>query len=52
MIEKLIVTKIVFLDIDGVLNSEEWFDKCSNNLVRDDICDLDVDLDAINRLMN
>ena len=24
MSEKLIVDKIVFLDIDGVLNSEEW----------------------------
>ena len=51
MIEKLIVTKIVFLDIDGVLNSEEWFDKCSNKLVSDDICDSDVDPDAINRLI-
>ena len=51
MIEKLIVTKIVFLDIDGDLNSEEWFDKCSNKLVSDDICDSEVDPDAINRLI-
>ena len=48
MIEKLIVTKIVFLDIDGVLNSEEWFDKCFNS---DYICDSDIDPDAINRLI-
>lgn len=46
MDEKLIVDKIVFLDIDGVLNSEEWFNKC---LMGDDICDLDPD--AINRLI-
>lgn len=51
MSEKLIVDKIVFLDIDGVLNSEEWFDKRFNKLVSDDICDSDVDPDAINRLM-
>ena len=46
MIEKLIVDKIVFLDIDGVLNSEEWVDKCFKN---DDVCDLDPE--AINRLI-
>lgn len=51
MSEKLIVDKIVFLDIDGVLNSEEWVDKCFNKLVSDDICDSDVDPDAINRLI-
>ena len=51
MSEKLIVDKIVFLDIDGVLNSEEWADKCFNKLVSDDICDSDVDSDAINRLI-
>lgn len=51
MSEKLIVDKIVFIDIDGVLNSEEWADKCFNKLVSDDICDSDVDPDAINRLM-
>lgn len=44
--KKLIVDKIVFLDIDGVLNSEEWFNKCFSS---DDICDLDPD--AINRLI-
>ena len=50
MNEKLIVDKIVFLGIDGVLNSEEWFDKCFNS---DDICDsdLDPDPDTINRLI-
>ena len=46
MSEKLIVDKIVFLGIDGVLNSEEWANKCFSN---DDICDLDPD--AINRLI-
>ena len=46
MSEKLIVDKIVFLGIDGVLNSEEYFNKC---LSSDDICDLDPD--AINRLI-
>ena len=46
MNEKLIVDKIVFLDIDGVLNSEEWVDKCFRNA---DVCDLDPD--AINRLI-
>lgn len=51
MSEKLIVDKIVFLGIDGVLNSEELADKCFNKLVSDDICDSDVDPDAINRLM-
>ena len=51
MSEKLIVDKIVFLDIDGVLNSEEWADKCFNKLVSDDICYSDVDPDAINRLI-
>ena len=51
MSEKLIVDKIVFLDIDGVLNSEELANKCFNKLVSDDICDLDVETDAINRLM-
>ena len=51
MSEKLIVDKIVFLDIDGVLNSEEWFGKCFNKLVSDDICDSDVDPDAFNRLI-
>lgn len=48
MSEKIIVDKIVFLDIDGVLNSEEWFDKCFNS---DDICNSDVDPDAINKLI-
>ena len=52
MSEKLIVDKIVFLDIDGVLNSEEWAKKRFNKLVSNDICDSDVDSDAINRLMN
>lgn len=51
MSEKLIVDKIVFLDIDGVLNSEEWTNKCFNKLVSDDICDSDIDPDAINRLI-
>ena len=51
MSEKLIVDKIVFLDIDGVLNSEEWADKCFNKLVSDDICNSDIDPDAINRLI-
>src|SRR5574344_367677 len=51
MSEKLIVDKIVFLDIDGVLNSEEWAKKRFNKLVSDDICDSDVDSDAINRLI-
>ena len=51
MSEKLIVDKIVFLDIDGVLNSEEWFGKRFNKLVSDDICGPDVDPDTINRLM-
>lgn len=51
MSEKLIVDKIVFLGIDGVLNSEEWADKCFNKLVSDDICDSDIDPDAINRLI-
>ncbi len=51
MSEKLIVDKIVFLDIDGVLNSEEWADKCFNKLVSDDIFDSDVDPDTINRLI-
>ena len=51
MSEKLIVDKIVFLDIDGVLNSEEWANKCFNKLVNDDICDSDIDPDAINRLI-
>lgn len=44
MSEKLIVDKIVFLDINGVLNSEEWIDKCFRS---DDICDSDVDPDTI-----
>lgn len=48
MREKLIVDKIVFLGIDGVLNSEEWVDKCFRS---DNICDSDVDQDAINRLI-
>lgn len=48
MSEKLIVDKIVFLGIDGVLNSEEWVDKCFRS---DNICDSDVDPDAINRLI-
>lgn len=48
MSEKLIVDKIVFLGIDGVLNSEKWFDKCFNS---DDICNSDVDPDAINKLI-
>ena len=51
MSEKLIVDKIVFLDIDGVLNSEEWAKKRFNKLVSDDICDSDVDTNAINRLI-
>ena len=46
MSEKLIVDKIVFLGIDGVLNSEEYFNKCFSS---DDICDLDPD--AINKLI-
>lgn len=46
MSEKIIVDKIIFLGIDGVLNSEEWFNKCFN---RDNVCDLDPD--AINRLI-
>lgn len=28
--------KILFLDIDGVLNSDEWFEKCYNKKVYDD----------------
>ena len=48
MSEKIIVDKIVFLDIDGVLNSEKWFDKCFNS---DDICNSDVDPDALNKLI-
>ena len=40
MSEKLIVDKIVFLDVNGVLSSEEWVDKCFKN---DDVCDLDPD---------
>ena len=44
--EKLVVDKIVFLDIDGVLNSEEYFNKCFSS---DDVCDLDPE--AINRLI-
>ena len=48
MNEKLIVDKIVFLGIEGVLNSEEWFNKCFNS---DDICNSDVDPDAINKLI-
>lgn len=48
MSEKLIVDKIVFLGIDGVLNSEKWFDKCFNS---DDIRDSDIDQDAITRLI-
>lgn len=48
MSEKLIVDKIVFLDIDGVLNSEKWFDKCFNS---DDIYNSDIDPDTINRLI-
>lgn len=48
MNEKLIVDKIVFLGINGVLNSEEWFNKC---FISDDICNSDVDPDAINRLI-
>ena len=51
MSEKLIVDKIVFLDIDGVLNSEEWANKCFNKLVSDDICNSDIDPDAVNRLI-
>ena len=51
MSEKLIVDKIVFLDIDGVLNSEEWAKKRFNKLVSNDICDSDVDTNAINRLI-
>ena len=51
MSEKLIVDKIVFLGIDGVLNSEAWFDKCFTQLVSDYICDSDIDPDAINRLI-
>ena len=46
MIEKLMVDKIVFLCIDGVLNSEEYFNKCFSS---DDVYDLDPD--AINRLI-
>ena len=46
MIEKLMVDKIVFLCIDGVLNSEEYFNKCFSS---DNVCDLDPD--AINRLI-
>lgn len=46
MIEKLMVDKIVFLGIDGVLGSEEYFNKCFSS---DDICDLDPE--AINRLI-
>ena len=45
---KIVVDKIVFLGIDGVLNSEKWFDKCFNN---DDVCNSDIDTDAINRLI-
>ena len=37
MSEKLIVDKIVFLCIDGVLNSEEYFNKCFSS---DDVYDL------------
>lgn len=48
MSEKLIVGKIVFLGIDGVLNSEKYFNKCFSS---DDICDSYVDPDAINRLI-
>lgn len=48
MCQKIVVDKIVFLGIDGVLNSEKWFDKCFNN---DDICDSDLDPDAITRLI-
>ena len=46
MSEKLIVDKIVFLCIDGVLNSEEYFNKCFSS---DDVYDLDQE--AINRLI-
>ena len=46
MIEKLMVDKIVFLGIDGVLSSEEYFNKCFSS---DGVCDLDPD--AINRLI-
>ena len=46
MIEKLMVDKIVFLCIDGVLNSEEYFNKCFSS---DDVYDLDQE--AINRLI-
>ena len=48
MSEKLIVDKIVFLGIDGVLNSEEWVDKRFSSY---DICDSDVDPDVVNRLI-
>lgn len=46
MVEKLIVDKIVFLGIDGVLNSEEWVDKCFSS---NDVYDLDPE--AVNRLI-
>ena len=48
MCQKIVVDKIVFLGIDGVFNSEKWFDKCFNS---DDICDSDLDPNTINRLI-
>lgn len=48
MCQKIVVDKIVFLDIDGVLNSEKWFDKCFNS---DDVCNSDIDQDTINMLI-
>ena len=33
--------KIIFLDIDGVLNHEEWYDKTIGNLEVGNIGDID-----------
>lgn len=44
--------KIIFLDIDGVLNSEQFYDKYANGGERPDHPDDDFDPDAIELLFN